>query len=110
MSGPGRGSDAVLVCGADEILLRCRGRVLERAGLEVQTAVTLAQAAEWFGRKEFSLVVLCHTLSGRTRRALQLLCWRARAPIYEIPVLMPPEQLLREVAGRTMRREPAASG
>lgn len=110
MSGPGRRSDAVLVCGADEILLRCRGRVLERAGLEVETAVTLAQAAEWFGVRQFRLVVMCHTLSVTTRQALQLLCWRARVPIYEIPVLMAPEQLVTEVAGRTMRRDSAASG
>jgi hypothetical protein len=84
--------------------------VLERAGLEVETAATSAEAAECLGLKEFRLAVLCHTLSAATRQALHVLCWRWRVPIYEIPVLLPPEEFVREVAGRTTRRTGASSG
>ena len=100
----------MLVCGADEMLLRCRARVLERAGMVVETAVTPEQAAERLGLKEFRLAVLCHTLSSATRQALHLVCWRSRVPIYEIPVLLPPEQFVREVAGRMIGRERASTG
>jgi hypothetical protein len=101
---PARKKSAVLVCGADEMLLHYRGTVLERAGFDIETANTSAEAAQWLQAAPFRLVVLCHTLSAATRNAIQVLCWRSRVPSYDIPVLLPPERFVRAVADRTMTR------
>jgi DNA-binding response OmpR family regulator len=93
----------VLLCGVDEKLLHYRRLVLERAGFDVETALTSAEAAEWFRVKRFGLAVLGSGLTQGTRQTLQILCWQARVQVYETPPLTGPEEMIRAVAARVKR-------
>lgn len=104
MSGPPKTANAVLLCGVDEKLLHYRRLVLERAGFDVETALTSAEAAEWFRVKRFGVAVLASGLIQSTRQTLQILCWQARVPVYELPPLTGPEEMIREVAARVKKR------
>jgi DNA-binding response OmpR family regulator len=101
---PGKTESAVLLCGNDEKLLHYRGLVLERARFHAERALTSAEAAEWLRVKRFRLAVLCHTLPDSTRQALQILCWQARVPVFDLPVLLTPEELIRAVTVKARTR------
>jgi DNA-binding response OmpR family regulator len=101
---PGKTGSAVLLCGADENLLHYRGLVLERCGFEVERALRAAEAAEWLRVKQFQLAVMCHTLQETALHTLQILCWRSRVPVYRLPVLATPEELIGAVTARVKTR------
>lgn len=104
MASPGKTGGAVLLCGVDEKLLHYRRLVLERAGFDVEMALTSAEAAEWLRVKRFGLAVLGAGLIQGTRQTLQILCWQTRIPVYELPPLTGPEEMIREVAARVKKR------
>lgn len=94
----------MLLCGVDEKLLHYRRLVLERAGFDVEMALTSAEAAEWLRVKRFGLAVLESALTRGMRQTLQILCWQARVPVYELPLLTGPEEMIRDVAARVKKR------
>ena len=104
MLGPGKTGNAVLLCGADENLLHYRGLVLQRCGFDVERALSPTEAAEWLRVKRFRLAVLCDSLPETTRRRLQIVCWQSRVPVYEVPVLVTPEELIAAVMARVKTR------
>lgn len=52
----------ILCLGEDPDLLATRAMLLERLGAEVERATSISEALEQLARKDFDLIVLCHTM------------------------------------------------
>ena len=78
--------------------------VLRSCELVVERALRAAEAAEWLRVKQFHLAVMCHTLPETALQTLQIQCWRSRVPVYRLPVLATPEELIGAVTARVKTR------
>jgi DNA-binding response OmpR family regulator len=60
----------ILVCGNDEMLVRTRGLILEKAGYQVFTALTFSNAMLVLMNQQIDIVVLCQSLTDEERHGI----------------------------------------
>jgi len=90
----------VLMFGSDEPLLNIRAKVLSTIGCDTQVVFSPDQTAYELGpeRTKPELLILCHSAEDEAADLVRSIAVRAGVPTYTVERLIPPQQLLGDVA------------
>ena len=90
----------VLMFGSDEPLLNIRAKVLSTIGCETQLVFSPDQTAHELGpeRTKPELLILCHSAEDEAANLVRSIAVKAGVPTYTVEKLIPPKQLLDDVA------------
>ena len=93
---------AILMCGTNDTLLQVRGKVLERAGFEVDVAKCPAEAQLFLGEEpgRYGLMLVCHSTPLELRPVVQCVAEREGLSLFQLDILVDPAELIREVSER----------
>jgi hypothetical protein len=89
----------ILAYGKDPILLQTRRMILEEAGFQVDTAVSVEKFSQYVDEANppYGLFVLCHTISAPEQQAIGARAAQAHTPVYQLSVPVAPPDFLEKV-------------